>query len=87
MPDKDKDPEAAAVASIEAALADESGDRVAGDSDQAAGRSGPEVEQVFVCSPDSPDGLGARHFVHRVLDRNPERGPDVASDTLRSDTR
>lgn len=85
MPDKDdkddKDPKAAAVASIEAALADESGDRAAGDydHDQADGRERTEVEQVFVRPDGSPDGLAERHFVHRVLDHNPERAPDDAS--------
>jgi hypothetical protein len=76
-----KDPEAAAVASIEAALADESTDHRAADydHDQADGRERTEVEQVLVW-PGASDAFPEGHFVHRVLDHNPEHGPDVAEE-------
>jgi hypothetical protein len=48
--------------------------------DSADGRERTEVEQVLVWPDDSPDGLAEEHFVHRVLDHNPERGPDVAEE-------
>ena len=76
MPEKDdKDPEAEAVASIEAALADESTDHRAADydHDQADGRERTEVEQVLIW-PGASDAFPEGHFVHRVLDHNPEHG-------------
>jgi hypothetical protein len=43
-------------------------------------RDRTEVKQVLVWPDDSPDGLAEGHFVHRVLDPSPERGPDVAEE-------
>jgi hypothetical protein len=48
--------------------------------DPADGRERPGVKQGLVWPTDSPDGLAEEHVVHRVLDHNPTRSPDVAED-------